>query len=121
MSAQFYKVIHIVSLAAVLLSLGGASFATYAAGGKPIALKKYFGMVHGFGILLMLIAGFGMIAKMGIVWPFPNWILVKALVWVALSGWIAVVYKLAVTRPFVAALSPIALVLIAVIAAVYKF
>ena len=121
MSLQFYEVLHVVALSVVLLSLGGASFATYSAGGKPGEFKKYFGMTHGIGVLVMLIAGFGMIAKLGISWPFPTWILVKIVIWFALGGWIAIIYKVAVKRPILAALSPLVLVLVAVIAATYKF
>ena len=121
MSKQFYEILHIVALAVVLISIGGASFATYAAGGKPAALKKYFGMAHGIGTLVMFVAGFGMLAKLGIIWPFPSWILVKMVLWLVLGGWIAVVYKLAVTRPFISAFFPVILVIIAATAATLQF
>jgi hypothetical protein len=120
MSLEFYKILHIVSLSIVLASLGGASFATFSAGGKPTALKKSFGMIHGLGTLVMFIAGFGMMAKMGIFSAIPSWIIVKIALWLVLGGWIAVVYKLAVKHPFWASFIPVLLVALASFVAVYK-
>jgi hypothetical protein len=121
MSIEFYRILHIVSLSVVLIALGGASFATYSAGGKPASLKKYFGMLHGIGVLVMFVAGFGMLAKMGIIGALPSWALIKMTLWLILGGWIAVVYKLAVKHPLIAALVPVILVALGSATAIYKF
>jgi hypothetical protein len=113
MSYQFYHSLHFLGLGLVLFALGGASFATYLEGQKPAKLKKPIGMLHGIGIFIMLVAGFGMLAKLGIMASLPNWVYLKILIWVILGGWIAIVYKLAVKHPVVAGLLPVVLVVLA--------
>ena len=47
--------------------------------------------------------------------------LIKMTLWLILGGWIAVVYKLAVKHPLIAALVPVILVALGSATAIYKF
>jgi hypothetical protein len=81
MSYEFYKILHIVSVIALFLGLAGSLYTS----------KKGYGMLHGLALLLILITGFGALAKMGLMQGgLPGWTMVKLGVWVILGGAIAV-------------------------------
>jgi len=85
-----YKTLHLVGVFLVLMSLGSLSFYLINGGtGKP-ANRGFVAMCHGLGLLCVLLGGFGMIARMGIPWPWPGWIFAKAVVWLALGGMLAI-------------------------------
>ncbi|MFO1055219.1 MAG: hypothetical protein U1F36_23620 [Planctomycetota bacterium] len=73
MSYDFYRVLHLVGLAAVFLGLGGIF-----AGGR-----KTFSMLNGVGLLLMLVSGFGMQAKASL--EFKGWLISMIGIWVLIS------------------------------------
>ncbi len=85
MSYDFYKVIHFLGLFMVFTALGG-QFVHAINGGdaKQQPGRRWIAIFHGVGLLLALVAGFGLIAKLGI--GFPGWIYVKIAIWVALGG-----------------------------------
>jgi hypothetical protein len=70
-----YKIIHLVGIAALALGLGGMM-----AGG---ANKKAFSILQGLGLLVMLVSGFGLLAKLHL--GFPHFAMVKVALWVALG------------------------------------
>jgi hypothetical protein len=49
-------------------------------------------ITHGLGLLLVLVAGFGMLAKLGI-HGVPTWAALKLIIWVALGAFAALAYK----------------------------
>lgn len=80
MSYQVYKMIHIVSI--VLF------FSTYAvATVKPgsIKLEK---ILSGIAVLLILVSGMGLVARLGIPHgePWPLWLKVKLGIWIAIGS-----------------------------------
>ena len=75
MSYSFYKFIHIFSIFIILITLGIIS----ALKDKP---HKIFTIANGVAILIAFVAGFGLIARMDLNWPWPGWL------WVKLIGWI---------------------------------
>ena len=91
----FYKVLHIIAIALVLGSLGGA--VVIALGGssyKEHPARKWIGISHGGGMLLILIAGFGAAAKLGMLNDgLPGWVIAKLLVWLLVGGLLAVAGK----------------------------
>ncbi len=86
MSLEFYKVLHVFGLS-FLFSGFGAAIALKMAGtpfqGKP---KTFAFLTHGIGLVLMLISGFGMLAKLGTVGGFPGWAFGKLGLWLLLGG-----------------------------------
>lgn len=87
-SYQLYKVVHFLGIFCVLVSLGGMSL--HAANGglrQENVARRLVGMLHGLGAFLILLGGFGMFAKMTLPPdnPFPGWMWIKVIIWIALS------------------------------------
>lgn len=74
-----YKFIHIASIIFVFLAIGGLSALAQNTGSK-----KLFSIVHGVFLIIVFIAGFGLIAKLKLDYPWPAW------VWLKLAGWLLV-------------------------------
>ncbi len=88
MTYEFYKLLHILGIVLVFMSLGAV--ALHAASGKTRDEQPARGLVaslHGLGLLLLLVAGFGMLAKVqGMSSGLPGWIHPKLLIWVLLGA-----------------------------------
>lgn len=85
MSFDFYKIVHFLGIFMVFSALGGQIVMAINGGdAKQLPGRKWIGMFHGVGLLLVLVAGFGMIAKLGV--GFPGWVIGKIVIWVALGG-----------------------------------
>lgn len=84
MSPTTYHIIHISSL----LVLFGYTFFAFAA---PAESKKRVMMITGIASLLVLIGGFGLLAKLKL--GFPGWIIVKLVCWLGLSALAGVGYR----------------------------
>ncbi len=84
MSPVFYYVLHLLSL----VVLTGGTF--YGFAGAPETRKKVM-MVTGISAVLMLIAGFGLLAKLHL--PFSGWIIVKLVCWLGLTGLAGIGYR----------------------------
>ena len=54
--------------------------------------RKLVGMLHGIGLLLVLVAGFGMLARLGVS-GLPAWVWMKLGIWLLLGGSVAVVQR----------------------------
>lgn len=122
MSYTTYKLIHLVGVFFVAFSVGGMILASMAQReGLPAGVRKLAGMTHGIALLVVLVSGFGALAKLGDLGGIPNWIWAKLGIWLifgvatllvrklkgaelalwlafpvlaAISGW------LAITKPF---------------------
>jgi len=119
MSLQVYQILHMGGFALVFVALGGmASFALQSAGAvvaegeSAPARPKLWAILHGLGLVLLLVAGFGALAKLGYKGP-PGWAIGKLVIWLLL-GATPVIFKRA---PQVAKAAVIALPLIALGAA----
>ena len=113
MSYEFYKVLHIVGAVIVFLALGNQFMA--AAGDE--ASKKMASIHHGVGLLIMLVAGFGLIAKLKV--GFPGWVLVKIVLWIVLGGMLTLSRKMS-DKATLWWYATIVVGLIATVLAVYK-
>ena len=88
-SHQFYNLVHIVGLVLIMSGLGGMAF--QAAGGADCGsrgLRRVAMGLHGLGVFLILLGGFGMLARLGIVHgaSWPGWLWVKVAVWGMLAA-----------------------------------
>lgn len=94
MALLVYKIIHLTGIAMTLMALGGVMVYTIAGGAKAdLNWRKGVAISHGLGMFLVLLGGFGMLARMGIHWPWPGYIFVKFGVWLLFGGLLAVIYK----------------------------
>jgi len=87
MSYNFYKVLHLTAVFIIFLSLGGAVFRSLAADASE-KTKKLIGAMCGAGLLIAFVAGFGLMAKLGI--GFDGWVLSKLVIWLIMGGLLAV-------------------------------
>ncbi len=84
-SYQVYKVIHLTGIALILLGLGTV-LGTYASTQKPTASLRMVAFIgHGLGMLLALVGGFGMAARLGLTAGLPLWIYLKLAIWLLLG------------------------------------
>ncbi|MGE3171479.1 MAG: hypothetical protein AB7O97_02560 [Planctomycetota bacterium] len=96
MTIVFYKVLHIVGLAMLLLGTGAALFAP-----KDGPKQRLPMILHGVGLLVLLIAGFGAMAKLGLSAPhdWPAWLILKMVVWFLAASMPALVRHGTVPKP----------------------
>ena len=73
-----YKFIHFLGIIMIFVSLGGVMVHVFNGGAKADNIwRKPAGITHGIGLFLVLLGGFGMMARLGIQWPWPGWLFVK--------------------------------------------
>ena len=70
-----YEIIHLIGVAALALGIGGML-----AGGEK---RKTFAIVQGVALLVMLVSGFGLLAKLHL--GFPHFAMVKVALWLVLG------------------------------------
>lgn len=93
MSIEFYRLLHLIGIFTVILSLGGMCLHVISGGTKAYSGRKWAAMFHGIGLLITLVSGFGLLAKMGYLQALPGWAIVKLIVWVILGGLPALIYR----------------------------
>lgn len=91
-SHQIYHVIHIVGLVMLMSALGGAAVRAMLAGAEGArSTRRLLAILHGTGAFLVLLGGFGMLARLGgMHGALPNWVLVKLVIWGLLAGALAI-------------------------------
>lgn len=102
MSHAFYNILHVLGLILIIQSVAAAVyFRLYGAGSTTAAdgslavnpARKMLSIMHGVGILLLLVSGFGMLARLGMTGGLPNWIYGKLAIWLVLGASIALVNR----------------------------
>jgi len=94
MSYEFYKVLHLLCIFALVCTLGG--LAVLALVGDPKGthrkVRKTLMIVHGVALFLIFVAGFGLMARKGIGigassdGSWPGWIFGKLGIWLAFGA-----------------------------------
>ncbi|MFT4604696.1 MAG: hypothetical protein ACI9W4_001429 [Rhodothermales bacterium] len=83
MSLIFYKLLHILGLLMLFAAMGGAVINAATA---DSGWKKLHGALHGIGAFLLLLGGFGMLARLGIMGTWPGWVWGKLAIWLVLGA-----------------------------------
>ena len=91
MNPSFYQVLHIVGISMVFLGYG-ALLARSMAAPENVSIRKLGSITSGIGLLLILVAGFGLIPKLGHSYT-ETWILVKLIIWLLLGGLIVLINR----------------------------
>ena len=93
-SYSIYKIIHFMGLAMAIMAIGANSLHTLNHGGEN-SWRKPTAITHGIGLLLLLLGGFGMIARLEIKFPWTTdmWIFAKIGIWVVMGALIALAKK----------------------------
>jgi len=102
-SHSLYNVMHIFGIALMFVAIGGVAIHS-ANGGTKVdsSTRKLVSIGHGLGALLVLVGGFGMLARLGMQHGagFPKWLWVKITIWLVLSAIVLLPYrKPALARP----------------------
>ncbi len=100
MSPEIYKVLHVVGVLMLFLGLGGMFAA------EPGKGSRLFAMLHGLGLVAMLVAGIGFAHKSGYGWP--NWMIAKIGCWLVVAA-VPVMVKKKVLSRFVGILLALAI------------
>ncbi len=88
-----YKVLHYVGIAMLLAALGGVASNTINGDAKDAKSKKVLAAAHGVSLLLILVAGGGMMAKLGASWS-GGWVIGKLALWLVLGAALSFVPRL---------------------------
>jgi hypothetical protein len=82
---EIYTVLHVLGIILTFMALGAAALHAGNGGTRDNNPgKKIVASVHGVGLLLILVAGFGMLAKLGL--GLPGWVHPKLLIWLLLGA-----------------------------------
>lgn len=94
LSHDVYWMVHIFGIALLILAIGGVSL--HAMGGGTKATSGGRGLAsasHGVGLLLIIVAGFGMLARLGIEGGIPGWVWAKLVIWLVIGGLFMLPYR----------------------------
>ena len=87
MSYESYKILHLISLSLLFIGLTGVATLRWAVGpDMPAPIRKTFMIFHGVALLLILITGFGLAARLDYFASFPGWIWAKLVIWLFFGG-----------------------------------
>jgi uncharacterized membrane protein len=116
MSHSIYLILHLIGLAMTVQAVGMAivSASRSAANGADSSAKRSIAMFHGIGLFLLILGGFGMLARLAIPFPFPGWVWVKLLVWLTFGASTVMIRK----RPETSAMWMVLAVVLVAIAAI---
>jgi len=91
MNPSIYHVFHLVGI--LMLFLGyGALLARSMAGSTDAKVRKLGSITSGIGLVLIIVAGFGLMAK-SYGNNFEPWMIVKLVIWLVLGGLIALINR----------------------------
>lgn len=93
MDPTIYKIIHFAGIIVLFTGIGALINADAK---RPAALRGP-AMLHGIGILLILVSGFGLSAKTEI--GFPVWMVIKLVILLTLGGMIAIIKRRVLPAP----------------------
>ncbi|MCB1237043.1 MAG: hypothetical protein KDM91_18385 [Verrucomicrobiae bacterium] len=82
MSLIFYQVLHLAGILCLFAAIGG--FLALAENTPQI--NRMVAILHGIGLVLLLVSGFGMAAKNPAINGYPGWVLFKIVLWLCLGG-----------------------------------
>ena len=94
MSYEFYKVLHITAVLFAISSLGAAALLGDRGAPRGSSERKAITLVHGISLSVALIAGFGLLARLGLMaGGMPAWVIGKLVIWLVLGGAIALAFR----------------------------
>ena len=96
MPYEFYKVLHLLAILVLFTAMGGLAMVTLRGGTDEElkAARKPLVILHGVALLVIFVAGFGLMAKLGMMQSgWPKWIFGKLAIWVILGGAVAMLKR----------------------------
>lgn len=94
-SLSLYWYGHMLGIALLILSIGGVTLHAMSGGTKETSGGRGIAAAsHGLGLLLILVAGFGMLAKLELFdGGLPGWVMAKLAIWVLIGFAFVVPYR----------------------------
>lgn len=121
MPYPIYKLIHFLGIFVLLTTLVVPGMHVLRGGTRAdLPRRRALASVHGAASFLILLGGFGMLARLGVVHTgLPGWILLKLAIWVTLSAAFSVALRTSTSARAVLVAAPL-LALAAAAVALYK-
>lgn len=90
-----YKLIHLLGVIALFLALGGLTFHAVSGGTRSGASRKLVAITHGVALFLVILGGFGLLARIGVTHgtSWPGWVWTKLAIWLLLGAALALPYR----------------------------
>jgi len=79
-----YKVLHLIGVLFLFTSLGGMAILSRSGSTNPAA-RKLAMATHGIALAVILVAGFGLLARLGFMTAMPVWAWCKIGIWLLLA------------------------------------
>ena len=90
-SYAIYKNMHFLGIFMILVAMGGLILQQINTRTREQAWRRPVAITHGIGMVLVLVGGFGLLARLGIHWPWPGWVIGKVIIWLVFGVLIAVI------------------------------
>lgn len=120
LSYSAYKIVHITGILLLFCALGALSalsaHGVLAEGGRA---RKFASAAHGTALLIVLVGGMGLLARLGMNGPWPMWVWLKIALWVIMGALIVVIRRVGTGAGILLFLFPL-LGAVAAFLAVYK-
>ena len=94
-SYRGYKLVHLLGVIALFLALGGLTFHAASGGTRSEGARKLVAITHGLALFLVLLGGFGLLARLGDMHGtgWPGWVWTKLVIWLVLGAALAIPYR----------------------------
>lgn len=85
-SYEVYKVVHLLGMFMLFTVLGGIALHAVNGGTRQSNTgRRLVAIMHGLALFVILLGGFGMLARLGLVTGMlPGWVLAKLAIWIVL-------------------------------------
>lgn len=93
MDPNIFKTLHLLGIFLLFLSLGGLTMTAFASGERPPKkVRAVASASHGIAMLIIVVAGFGLLGKNA--WPMPGWAAAKLAIWVVFGAALVIPLRL---------------------------
>ncbi|PWU12965.1 MAG: hypothetical protein C5B49_15360 [Bdellovibrio sp.] len=101
MSLSTYILLHIFGVVCAMMGFG-ILIAYFALGTNKAPLLRTLGFfTHGLGLAMILVSGFGLLARLGILRDFPYWVYIKLAIWIFFGAIVALVRRRPQVGPYI--------------------
>jgi hypothetical protein len=93
MPYEIYKMLHLAGLFLLISGLISAYTVTSSGSALVGKIRNFSFAMHGLGLVLILVSGFGLLARLGLAREMPTWAYVKFGIWGVFAIFISVLKR----------------------------